>query len=70
MPKDPAEKSSRDVHFCATCQHIQVRPAASPGDPVKFFCARLGYETKPRYKFNCWTPRPAFLPAPPSEAQE
>ena len=23
---------------------------------MKRFCARLGYETAPKWKFNCWTP--------------
>jgi len=22
------------------------------------YCRRLGYETKPYYQFNCWTPKP------------
>mgnify|MGYP001260788705 CR=1 FL=1 len=24
----------------------------------KFYCGRLGYETKPHYSFNCWDPKP------------
>ncbi|KIL48882.1 hypothetical protein KP77_20930 [Jeotgalibacillus alimentarius] len=22
-----------------------------------YFCKRLGYETKPDYRFNCWEPK-------------
>lgn len=45
---------NRDVHFCATCQHLRHERRG------KFVCARLGYETRPRWKFNCWSPRPKF----------
>ncbi|MFC3884877.1 hypothetical protein ACFOU2_15950 [Bacillus songklensis] len=40
-------------HCCATCIHFK---------PVKtergmtYFCSRLGYETDPKYQFNCWSP--------------
>lgn len=45
----------KDYHCCATCQHFQVyRTEQGP----KATCLRLGYETKPSYKFHCWNPRP------------
>ncbi|PSR31989.1 MAG: hypothetical protein C7B46_16235 [Sulfobacillus benefaciens] len=59
MPVDnhhSPQKSERSVHFCATCQWIRHQ---SPG---VFVCSRLGWETKPKYVFSCWNPRPRFQP--------
>ncbi|AEJ39909.1 hypothetical protein TPY_1728 [Sulfobacillus acidophilus TPY] len=47
--------TSRDVHFCATC--VWIRHVA----PHRFICRRLGWETRPRWKFRCWTPRPEYM---------
>ncbi|WP_423407179.1 hypothetical protein AABM38_15160 [Heyndrickxia sp. MSNUG] len=41
-------------HACATCIHF--RPEKS-GDSLKYYCARLGFETKTHYQFDCWNPR-------------
>ncbi|WP_408006150.1 hypothetical protein ACJROX_15675 [Pseudalkalibacillus sp. A8] len=46
-------KGSR-FHCCATCVHFQVQKET---DSVRYFCSRLGYETKPDYRFDCWTPK-------------
>ncbi|MCM3763652.1 hypothetical protein M3234_01610 [Neobacillus niacini] len=44
----------RDFHCCATCQHFR---AEKKEDGMKYYCSRLGYETKPNYQFNCWNPK-------------
>ncbi|MGM7701316.1 hypothetical protein ACSVDE_06280 [Pseudalkalibacillus sp. Hm43] len=41
-------------HCCATCIHFRVDK--KPGS-ITYFCERLGYETKPDYRFNCWKPK-------------
>lgn len=46
--------ASRDVHFCATCQWIRHEA------PHVFVCTRLGYVTKPGWKFDCWAPRDRY----------
>lgn len=28
---------------------------------MTYRCVRLGYETKPKYQFNCWEPKPHIL---------
>ncbi|CAM3993078.1 hypothetical protein [Alkalicoccus chagannorensis] len=44
-------------HCCATCEHFH----AAKGDAgMVYHCIRLGYETRPEYKFNCWEPREAI----------
>ncbi|MED0704549.1 hypothetical protein P4S91_20280 [Aneurinibacillus aneurinilyticus] len=45
----------RDYHCCATCQHFQV--LKHPARKTEYKCARLGYMTKPAYRFECWTPK-------------
>ncbi|MED4300066.1 hypothetical protein ABEP13_04445 [Geobacillus stearothermophilus] len=42
-------------HACATCIHYRIEKRA---DGLYTYCRRLGYETKPNYRFNCWTPKP------------
>lgn len=42
-------------HVCASCVNFQ---AVRTDDGMKYFCRRLGYETKTTYKFNCWEPKP------------
>lgn len=56
---------SRDYHCCATCQHFQILREADK--PVSL-CRRLGYETRPSYKFKCWTPRPDIVQKMRTEA--
>ncbi|RJS62465.1 hypothetical protein CJ483_05035 [Bacillus sp. PK3_68] len=41
-------------HACATCRHFQPVKAEKG---MRYYCARLQYETKPRYQFNCWDPK-------------
>jgi hypothetical protein len=41
-------------HCCASCIHFRV---TKQEDGVKYFCSRLGYETKPHYQFHCWNPK-------------
>lgn len=41
-------------HCCASCRHF-----ASGRENGKVFnrCVRLGYDTHPKYRFNCWDPK-------------
>lgn len=41
-------------HVCATCIHFLAERKA---EGMVFTCNRLKYETKPTYKFDCWTPK-------------
>jgi hypothetical protein len=50
--------TEKDYHCCATCQHFFI----TRRDGMNVVeCKRLGYETKPSYKFDCWSPRPDIL---------
>ncbi|SDI28487.1 hypothetical protein [Alteribacillus bidgolensis] len=42
-------------HCCATCKWYEVRK--TKGEKVTYHCIRLGYETHPKYQFNCWDPK-------------
>ncbi|ASS74679.1 hypothetical protein CIG75_06635 [Tumebacillus algifaecis] len=42
-------------HCCATCQHYAVNKVA--GRSISK-CARLGFDTNPKYQFDCWNPKP------------
>ncbi|MGR6898911.1 hypothetical protein [Rummeliibacillus sp. BSL5] len=44
----------KDFHCCATCQYFKAERVA---EGMKYYCSRLGYETKPAYKFDCWDPK-------------
>jgi hypothetical protein len=33
--------------------HFQIKKE----EGVSYFCKRLGYATKPEYRFNCWSPK-------------
>lgn len=44
----------KDFHCCATCRHFKAEKQA---DGMKYYCSRLGYETRTTYKFNCWSPK-------------
>ncbi|MGE6260285.1 hypothetical protein ACQKCU_20795 [Heyndrickxia sporothermodurans] len=41
-------------HVCATCIHFLAKKKVQG---MQYFCSRLGYETKPNYTFNCWSPK-------------
>jgi len=41
-------------HACATCIHYGI---IRMDNKQQFLCTRLGYETRPNYRFNCWTPK-------------
>lgn len=43
----------KDFHCCATCKYFKAEKKA---EVMKYTCSRLGYETKPSYKFDCWSP--------------
>lgn len=42
----------KDYHCCATCENFKVNKL--DGARTKYTCKRLGFETKPNYKFDCW----------------
>jgi hypothetical protein len=42
-------------HCCATC--VNFKPEKT-NQGMRYFCVRLGFETKPDYQFNCWEPKP------------
>ncbi|XKE51449.1 hypothetical protein LG279_11880 [Sutcliffiella horikoshii] len=41
-------------HACATCKHYQVIKLTTH---TIYRCSRLGFKTKPNYKFDCWQPK-------------
>nr|WP_246483962.1 hypothetical protein [Heyndrickxia vini] len=41
-------------HACATCIHFS---AVRIEQGMKYTCRRLGYDTKPHYTFDCWSPK-------------
>jgi hypothetical protein len=41
-------------HACATCIHFNLEKRETG---MKYFCGRLGYDTHPKYQFNCWKPK-------------
>ncbi|CAM3447045.1 MULTISPECIES: hypothetical protein [Brevibacillus] len=45
-------------HCCATCIHFRVEKER---DKVGYRCSRLTYETRPDYRFQCWTPKEGVL---------
>lgn len=44
----------KDYHCCATCIHLTITKTTNG---TKYFCSRLGFETKTSYQFNCWEPK-------------
>jgi hypothetical protein len=48
------EQKMQKYHCCATCVHFAV-VKETPG--VSYRCTRLGYQTEPAYKFDCWDPK-------------
>ncbi|MCP3763142.1 hypothetical protein NLX67_12190 [Domibacillus sp. A3M-37] len=41
-------------HACATCRHFQ---AVKLPEKMMYRCRRLGFETNPGYRFDCWDPK-------------
>ncbi|OKL38361.1 hypothetical protein BLL40_00520 [Domibacillus mangrovi] len=41
-------------HACATCCHFEA--VKTPAN-MMYRCRRLGFETNPSYRFNCWDPK-------------
>jgi len=48
----------KDFHCCATCKHFK---AVKDSRNMKYYCSRLGFETKTTYKFDCWSPNEQVL---------
>ncbi|WP_079509490.1 hypothetical protein [Mesobacillus jeotgali] len=46
--------SSNRFHACATCVNFQ---AEKQNGKMRYYCSRLGYETKSHYQFACWDPK-------------
>ncbi|NHM32706.1 hypothetical protein [Neobacillus terrae] len=44
----------KDFHCCATCKNFLAK---RENNRMTYSCVRLGFETKPDYKFNCWDPK-------------
>ncbi|MFY4776043.1 hypothetical protein [Metabacillus sp. RGM 3146] len=40
---------------CAACIHF--RAYKNPAGGMKYMCSRLGFETRPEYSFDCFTPK-------------
>lgn len=47
-------KQENRYHCCATCEHFRVEKREQG---VIYRCSRLGYDTRPDWQFQCWTPR-------------
>lgn len=41
-------------HCCAACRHFSIENTEGR---IVTRCARLGYETNPKWQFNCWNPK-------------
>ncbi|MCD7033430.1 hypothetical protein LRR81_04245 [Metabacillus sp. GX 13764] len=41
-------------HCCAACVHFRAGRKESGG--MEYLCSRLGFQTKPEYSFDCFTP--------------
>ena len=52
----------RDRRACATCQHVAA--VRDVDGRFRFRCMRLGWETRPGWRFACWQERPASTPMP------
>lgn len=48
-------EKGKTFKVCSTCINFTIKKTA---EERKFYCGRLGYETKPHYSFNCWDPKP------------
>jgi hypothetical protein len=47
-------RQPRDRRCCATCRHVERQATRMP----RFQCRRLGWETRPEWRFDCWVERP------------
>ncbi|MBB5172639.1 hypothetical protein [Texcoconibacillus texcoconensis] len=45
---------NKNFHCCATCEHFRAEKLE---DGMRYYCARLGFDTKTTYQFNCWRPK-------------
>jgi hypothetical protein len=45
-------------HACATCMYFNAEKRETG---MMYFCGRLGYDTRPHYQFQCWTPKEHVL---------
>lgn len=50
--------NSKEYQVCAACTHFQ---SFRSGGKMMYRCGRLGFETKPDYSFDCWTPTEKVL---------
>jgi len=48
-------QKGKTYKVCSTCINFKIERMNGEN---RFFCRRLGYETKPYYSFNCWDPKP------------
>jgi hypothetical protein len=48
----------KDFHCCATCKNFGVKKS---GSGIKYICERLGFETNPSYRFDCWDPKETVI---------
>jgi hypothetical protein len=48
------ERLKDRFHCCASCKHFSIEN--NEGE-ITTRCARLGYETNPKWQFNCWSPK-------------
>jgi len=46
-----------NFHYCATCKNFK----AVKDKKARYICNRLGFETHPKYRFNCWDAREDIL---------
>nr|WP_082129759.1 hypothetical protein [Aneurinibacillus tyrosinisolvens] len=44
----------KEFHCCATCKNFTVE---KNDRGINYFCKRLGYNTNPNYRFDCWDPK-------------
>jgi len=47
--------TNNPFHVCATCINFEILRTK---ERKIIRCKRLGYETNPKYTFNCWEPKP------------
>ncbi|WP_102027443.1 hypothetical protein [Salirhabdus sp. Marseille-P4669] len=50
----------RDFHCCATCVNFLAKKNEQERGMI-YRCTRLGYDTRPEYKFDCWDPKPHVI---------
>ncbi|WP_372508828.1 hypothetical protein [Pseudalkalibacillus decolorationis] len=46
--------SDERFHCCASCIHFRTYRGKKP---IEYRCQRLGFQTRPEYKFDCWNPK-------------